>query len=157
LQSSRDHLIELTVTRKNLDAFPQDPDGERERMKEIMAIIRRHILRCKSLRIHVVYTSSLPRVLNDFPDPAPDLISLSLEVAVPEIFHGLLDNAPIVTEFQLPWLQYLDIDAWNFVDLHRNALWWTEDLLNTRHLSYLTVALLLSQSYAPCTRDPRSF
>ncbi|KAG5639809.1 hypothetical protein DXG03_003383, partial [Asterophora parasitica] len=70
----------------------------------------------------------------------PDLILLSLEVSVPRTFGGLLDNPSTITEFQFPLLQYLDIDGWNFVDLHRNALWWTEDLLNTRHLSDLTVA-----------------
>ncbi|KAG5643734.1 hypothetical protein DXG03_009724 [Asterophora parasitica] len=140
LEWSRDKLIELTVTRRNPDAFVHDPQGERQRMKEIMGIIRPHIPRCETLSINVIHTSSLPRILTDFPDPAPDLMKLSLEVSAPGPFRGLLDNLSIVPEFQFPLLEELRIDGWNFVDFYRNANWWTEKLSESGYFFFLSVS-----------------
>ncbi|KAF5378821.1 hypothetical protein D9615_006844 [Tricholomella constricta] len=104
--------LRLIVTRRSQIAFKDDSAQERVRVKDILNVVTPHIQRCEALCFDVTHTSSLPRILTDFPHSAPHLTRLTLKSALPAYFKGLVDDSATTKAFQFPKLRNLALDGW---------------------------------------------
>ncbi|KAG6811385.1 hypothetical protein H0H92_007672 [Tricholoma furcatifolium] len=133
--------IDLVISNQGSGKFPGSSEDEWKMLRSIINIVRPLFPRCRTILFNVTYTSSLPRLVTDFPDIAPVLKSLRLRAEVPNNgMQGFMDGS-LPPGFQFPILEKLEIDGWNFIELSLDGGRWLECLCkNEGKYQRLTVA-----------------
>ncbi|KAH7929155.1 hypothetical protein BV22DRAFT_1192224 [Leucogyrophana mollusca] len=118
LQWSRDLPITVIVTRRD-DKHEKDYTEEKNRVDAVIGCISEQLFRCETLRVNVIYSSSLPQLRKHFRGEALRLKNLLLESAdfggvdVPDDTSQPLD----ILDLRCPFVERLYVDGWNFRDV----------------------------------------
>ncbi|KAG6808157.1 hypothetical protein H0H92_005186, partial [Tricholoma furcatifolium] len=123
--SRSDVCLDLFICRSDSKPFPGTAEEEGKIVRGIIDLAKPHFRRCRNISFNVTYSSSLPRLIADFPEPANGLKSLVFHFSVSNGLQGFMQETPS-TDFPFPIISELSIDGWNFVDMNINAPSWLE-------------------------------
>jgi F-box-like len=130
LESSQNLLINVNITMH--ESFTGKEDEENSRVRDVTALLHPHLHRCQAIHYNVLYPTSLPPMSLDH-YALPKLRQLRLDSrqcsASPD---GLQYYIHRMNELQMPSLEKLTINGWDFIELYKNDPQWMRHIL---HLS----------------------
>ncbi|KAF5368713.1 hypothetical protein D9615_010295 [Tricholomella constricta] len=148
-RSSRNLPIDVDIIRRTY--VDQNDPNEGTRLKDILDVMRPHLYRCRSIRLDVLYSSSLPSI-GYFSCDAPLLKFLNIDC---RIFDGSSrTDEEVPRTYKWPLLTEVALDGQTFYDICKAG----EDDCLSRLFPHDTFNLTISQfTPSKCDRPGLSF
>ncbi|KAF8060660.1 hypothetical protein FPV67DRAFT_301938 [Lyophyllum atratum] len=108
--------VDVDIIRRTY--IEQNDPSEGSRVSDILDVLRPHIYRCRSVRLDVLYSSTLPPI-SYFSCDAPLLTSLNMDCRIYDGSTRVGEEVP--EKFKWPLLRQVSMDGQNFYELCRTG------------------------------------